>query len=356
MSIVSFLILLTYSCEKEPVIKEEFTWPTSSPGRQSMSSELLEAAMEEADSVGFIDAMIVVRNGHIIAEEYYNGFDRSTPHNVMSVSKSFLSAVAGLAMDQGYFAIDDRILDYLPEYNDLEADPRISNVTIRHLLTMRMGIKGEADDNYGVYAELYGSPDWVKATLESEMIDDPGEKMHYNTFQTHLLSVIISRATNQSTLDFGREVLFDPMGIDLDFWEQDPQGYYFGGNSMYVTPREMAALGFLYLNLGIINDTPIIPDSWITFSLSASSNFTHPNEWGAWKDYNYAYLWWLGKINNYNMFMAYGYGGQFVVAFPELELIIVTTAKNQVDPDTSTSQELTIFDIISRFLLTAVND
>ncbi|MQY79094.1 MAG: serine hydrolase, partial [Bacteroidetes bacterium] len=225
-----------------------------------------------------------------------------------------------------------------------------------HLLTMRMGIKGEADDDYGVYWELYNSGNWIKETIESQLLNDPGEKMRYNTFQTHLLSAIITKATQQSTLDFAREVLFKSMKIDIDSWEQDPQGYYFGGNSMHFTPREIAVLGYLYLNNGRLSDMQILPIDWIELSLSPSTNKEHPNEWGAWKNYNYAYLWWLGQINEYDLFMGYGYGGQFVVVFPSINLIVVSTAKHQISPETSTVQEWAIFDIIAKYVLPSIND
>lgn len=194
----------------------------------------------------------------------------------------------------------------------------------------------------------------MKATLESTLLYDPGERMVYNTFQTHLLAVIISRAVGRSLLDFARSSLFRRMAIDVDFWEQDPQGYYFGGNSMYFTLREMAVLGLVYLNRGRLNGRRVIPASWVELTLSPSTEFAHPNEWGAYKNHNYAYLWWLGQMNGHDLFMAYGYGGQLVVVFPGLNLIVVSTADHRVDPDTSTVQEWAIFDIISTHILPAV--
>jgi CubicO group peptidase (beta-lactamase class C family) len=144
---------------------------------------------------------------------------------------------------------------------------------------------------------LYSSPNWIKATIESPLAFDPGEKMRYNTFQTHLLSGIITKATQKSTLKYGKEFLFDPMGIDVDEWKQDPQGAYFGGNEMYFTSQEVALFGYLYLNHGFLNGRQIVPSAWVDSSLSPSTNNTHPNEWGAFKNYNYAHLWWLGQIN-----------------------------------------------------------
>ena len=357
--IVFIFLLFISSCEKDatPYRLESPIWNFSNPEEQDMNPQVLDSAFIKAKQTGFVDGLLVIRNGHLVAEEYYNGYNEATPHNVMSVSKSFLSAIMGIALQQGFIdSLNEKMLNYFPEYIYTSMDPRKYNITIRHLLTMRMGIRDESDDNYGVYWEFYNSNNWIKKTIEDTLIDSPGSKMHYNTFQTHLLSAIITKATQKSTLDFAKEVLFDPMKIGIDAWEQDPQGYYFGGNSMYFTPREMAVLGFLYLNNGRINGRQLVPADWVKLTLSPSTNFTHPNEWGAFKNYDYAYLWWLGQIENYDMFMGYGYGGQFVVVFPSLNLIIVSTAKNQVDPDASTVQEWAIFDIIADYILPSIGD
>jgi CubicO group peptidase (beta-lactamase class C family) len=103
----------------------------------------------------------------------------------------------------------------------------------------------------------------------------------------------------------------------------------------------------------MLNNVRIVPREWVHLTTTAFTNW-QGRTWGAWTDYNYGYLWWLGKINDYDLFMAYGYGGQFIVNFPDLNLIVVSTAKNQVDPDTSTVQEWAIFDIISKHILTSV--
>ncbi len=322
---ISILIIsgFIFGCEKNPsggTDSSYFSWNSSTPGQQGMSQRILDSAFRQAEQEGFIDGLLVIRNGYIVGEEYYNGYDRFRAHNIMSVSKSFLSALTGIALEQGYIdSLEVKMLSYFPEYIYAGMDSRKYSITIRHLLTMRMGIRGEAEDNYGVYQEFYHSDNWIKKTIEAPLQFNPGERMAYNTFQTHLLSVIITRTTGQSTIDFGRQFLFSPMGIDVDFWEQDPQGYYFGGNSMYFTPREMAVLGYLYLNNGMINGEQIVPEAWVALTLSPSTNLTHPNEWGAYKNYNYAHLWWLGQINDYDLFMGYGYGGQLVVVFPGFE-------------------------------------
>jgi len=280
---MGFLALFA-GCNKEPVDIpfEPFSWESSTPGEEGMDAQLLDSAFILASRYGFVDGLLVVRNGKIVAEAYFNDFTADIPHNIMSVSKSMLSAIAGLVLDGPYgLDLEDRMLDYFPQYNSDRLDPRKQDISIEHLLTMRMG-------------------------------------------------------------------------IDIDYWEKDPQGICFGGNSMHVTPREMAVFGLLYLQKGMLQGKQIIPQTWVEQSLSPSTDFTHPNEWGSWKNYNYAYLWWLGQFSEYDSFMGYGYGGQFVIVFPDLNLIVVTTAKNEVPPETTTTQEWALFDLVNKYILTSI--
>jgi CubicO group peptidase (beta-lactamase class C family) len=358
LGVVVFAVLIA-GCEKCPTEtdRRHHLWETSTPEAQGMDPRILATAFRAAENEGFVDGLVVIRNGFIVGEEYYNGYHEFLPHNVMSVSKSFLSAITGMALHHGYIdSLEEHVLGYFPEYVSPRMDPRKHDVTVRHLLTMRMGIRGEAEDDYRVYMKFYNSDNWIKKTIEAPLLYDPGERMSYNTFQTHLLCVIVARATRRTTREFAERVLLRPMGIDVDYWERDPQGYYFGGNSMHFTPREMAVLGYLYLHKGKLNDTQIVPRDWVEFSLSPSTNYTHPNAWGAYENYNYAYLWWLGQINGHDLFMGYGYGGQFVIVFPDLDLIVVSTANNNVSPDTSTIQEWALFDIVTNYILPAVGD
>jgi len=345
-------LLLCLQCERNLIVPEAplFTWNVSDPSAQGMQAARLDSAMLEAQSAGFIDGLLVIRNGVIVAERYFNGYDETSAHDIKSVSKSFLSAVTGLAFQRGYLnSLDEKVLDYFPEYVHPQLDPRKYQITIRHLLTMRMGIDNEEND----FSFIYGSGNWIKTTLELPLLSDPGQRMSYNTFQTHLLSAILTKASGMTTRQLTEKLLTGPMGITIDYWQRDPQGYYWGGAGMHFTPREMAVLGYLYLNGGRLNGTQIVPQAWVEFSLTASTH-SGPNSWGSWKNYNYAWLWWLGQMNGVDMFLAYGYGGQFVACFPSLNLIIVSTAYGEVDLDTSTAQEWALFDIMTKYILPAV--
>jgi len=348
-----FTLLFLSSCCEGPV-KPDLTsdnWVTSTPEEQGMSSEMLSTAFAQGESRGFVDCILVIRNGFIVGERYYNGFGKDTPHNVKSVSKSFLSAMTGIALRDGHLDnLNLKMLDFFPEYVYPSIDPRKFDITIRHLLMMRAGIEHERYN----YEQIYYSTNWIKTTIEFPLLYDPGSTFSYNTFQTHLLSAIITKSSGISTKDFAEENLLEKMNVELADWQQGPQGYYFGGNNMYFTPRDMAKLGYLYMNIGMMFGEQIVPASWVVKSLTNYTNFTGYN-WGDLHNVNYGYLWWLGEIKNHDVFLAVGYGGQFVINFPDLDMIVVTTADRRIDWETSDQHIGSILSIVSDYIVPAVN-
>ncbi len=353
--IAGLLLLVLAGCKKDSVCAPDLTpvgdgWIYATPDSQGLNPLTLNQGMVQADQAGFIDGLLVIRNGFIVAEQYFNGYDSSQTHNVMSVSKSFLSAIAGLAFRDGYLdSLDQRVLPFFPEYVGPTMDPRKESITIRHLLTMRMGMQDEESN----YSTLYNSANWVAATLEYPFIAAPGDEFHYNTFGTHLLSALITRATGTTTRAFAENHLLGPLGITVDSWQQDPQGYYFGGNSMHFTPREMAIFGLLYLNGGVRNDVQIVPTDWVSYTLSPSTSFGG-GSWGPMTNVNYACLWWLGTLNGLSAFMGIGHGGQYVVCVPSLNMVVASTSNNHVGWNTADAQEQAVLTIISTYVLGSV--
>ncbi|NNJ53728.1 MAG: serine hydrolase [Ignavibacteriaceae bacterium] len=353
--ILLFLVLLfVISCNEDSVGPEytSYDWPVSSPEEQEMDSQLLSQAFTAANNIGYVDCILIIRNGYIVGERYFNNYNKNTAHNVKSVSKSFLSALAGIALrDEHLNSLNSKMLDFFPEYIHRSIDPRKHDITIRHLLMMRMGIDHERNN----YEQIYNTPNWLKTTIELPLLYDPGIKFSYNTFQTHLLSAIMTMVSNQSTLEFAREKLLHPINIDVAEWQQCPQGYYFGGNNMYFTPRNMARLGYLYMHDGLLEGNQIVPANWVQASLTNYTNFSNSN-WGNLHNVNYGYLWWLGEINTHDVFLAIGYGGQFVINFPELNLIVVTTAESNLDWDTADRHERYILKIVADYIEPAIQD
>ena len=326
------------------------TWPISIPEAQGISSHMLQQAFAQGENRGFVDGILVIRNGYLVAERYYNGYGMETPHNVKSVSKSFLSALTGITLRDVFLDnLNLKMLDFFPEYVHSSLDQRKHNITLRHLLMMRAGIEHERNN----YSQIYHSSNWLRTTIDFPLSYNPGSTFSYNTFQTHLLSAIITKASGTNTKDLIEEKLLEKLNIELDDWQQCPQGYYFGGNNMYFTPRHMAKLGYLYMNNGRLKGEQIVPADWVEESLTNYTNFNGA-DWGDLHNINYGYLWWLGEINNHEVFLAIGYGGQFVINFPALNLIVVTTAENHLDWDTADQHERSILSIVADYIVPAV--
>jgi len=241
------------------------------------------------------------------------------------------------------------MLDFFPEYVYQSIDPRKYDITIRDLLMMRAGF--DRDEN--VYNYIYNSSNWIKTTIELPLLYDPGTTFAYNTFETHLLSAVITKASGSNTMDYANENLLQPLNIECADWKRDPQDYYFGGNNMYFTPRNMARLGYLYMNGGRINGQRIIPVDWVEESLTNYTNFNNAT-WGDLDNVNYGYLWWLGEIKNHRVFLAIGHGGQFVLNFVNLNLIVVTTAEWYLDWNTADQHERSILSIVANYIVPSV--
>lgn len=350
------IALFAISCEFCPDQSrgDVFEWQFSSPEEQQMDSEQLENALDSGTDVSSLYSVLVARHGYIVAERYYRGYDEYYAFNVRSVSKSYLSAMVGIAIEQGVIKnTSKKMIGYFPEYDSPEIDKRTRDITIKHLLTMQGGLEHE---HYN-YSRLYYTDNWIKSAIEEPLTYDPGTTHSYNTFHTHLLSGIITKQSGTNSLYFGQTFLCDPLGTTIQNWEQDAQGIYFGGNSMYFTTRDMAVLGYLYLNDGEINGVRIVPDEWVEKSIKNTMPVWQSGwTWGPVTDGGYGYLWWLGKIQGYNVFMAIGYGGQFVACFPELDLIIATNSDAYVGNwEDADKNELKALDVIDECLQAVIN-
>lgn len=330
-----------------------FEWSFSNPSDENINEAQIELALIEAEGRPSIYSVLVAKNGSIVAERYYRGHNSASAFNIRSVSKSFLSAITGIAFEEGHFDnLDDKMIEYFPEYNNSVTDARVREITIKHLLTMQGGMTHEHNN----YTDLYLTNNWIENTLEWPLSYEPGERMSYNTFHTHLLSGALTKATESTTLDYANEDLFEPLGIEIRDWEQDRQGIYFGGNSMFFTTRAMAVLGYLYLNDGEINGVQIVPKHWVDESIQNTvPDWQSGWTWGPLTNGGYGYLWWLGEIDLYEVFMAIGHGGQFVACFPELDLIVAINSNAYLGWEEANTNELIALDLIANWILPAVN-
>ena len=281
----------------------------------------LESAAKAASELPRLKSLLVSHRGTIALERYFNGARAAQPANIKSASKSVISALVGIAISRGHIkSVDQKILDY---FHELASDPELKKreITVEDLLTMRSGLESTSGRNYGAWVR---SPNWVRFVLRRPLVDEPGTRVEYSTGSSHLLSAILTKATKRSTWQFAQESLAKPLGFTLAKWPADPQGIYFGGNEMLMTPRQMIEFGELYLNNGKAGDQQILPKSWIDQTQIGRGR----SRWGSDREYGMGF--WIRELAGQDSYYAWGYGGQFIFIVPGKQLVIVTTSRADV--------------------------
>ena len=309
-----------------------------------------------------LHSLLVSHRGELIFERYYNGIRRERPANIKSASKSVISALVGIAIDRKLIpSVNTPIVTYFPELAQ-DPDRRKRNITIEHLLTMRPGLEGTSNRNYGAWVT---SRNWVRHALARPMFAAPGEEMEYSTGNTHRLSAILTKVTGKSTWAFANEALAKPLGFTLPQWPRDPQGIYFGGNDMLMTPRQMVAFGELYLNMGIGSrekgeGVQVVPAAWVQRSCDGRARNRRPGGPGFNANFNdplrdreYGFGWWVYEIRGYDTCFAWGYGGQYIFVMPELDLVMVTTSSPDVSEERR-GHRRALFDVLDQFIVAPV--
>ncbi|HLG59910.1 MAG TPA: serine hydrolase [Vicinamibacterales bacterium] len=287
-----------------------------------------------------LHSLLVSRRGEIVLERYYNGARAARAANIKSAAKSIISALVGIAIERRLIpGADAPIASYFPELAK-DRDPAKRTITIEDLLTMRSGLETTSNRNYGAWVQ---SRNWVQHALARPLLSAPGTLMEYSTGNTHLLSAILTTVTRVSTWQFGNDALARPLGFTLARWPQDPQGIYFGGNDMLLTPRQMLAFGELYLNRGRIGDRQIVPASWIERSFV-------PRGRSSWSDQEYGYGWWMRDLGGHRAYYAWGFGGQYIFVVPDLDLVVVTTSSSTVAEDRR-SHRRDVFDLVEHLVV-----
>lgn len=291
-----------------------------------------------------LKSLLVSRRGALVAEYYAKGTRATTPANIKSASKSLVAMLTGIAIERGRIkSVRDPIVQWFPELAQ-DRDPRKRLITIEDLLTMRAGLESTSGRNYGRWVQ---SPNWVRFALTRPMVADPGDAMQYSTGSSHVLSAILAKATGVSTWQFAQEALATPLGFTLAKWPQDPQGGYFGGNDMLLTPKQMVSLGEMWLHRGLVNGRQVVPAAWVDTSCVARtrSAFDSTREYG--------YGWWMQDFDGGRACFAWGYGGQYIMVFRELDLVVVATSSTTVSEERRGHRQQ-LFELIERQVLAPV--
>jgi len=317
--------------------------PVSAPPASAPPVAALQQAADAAAELPRAHSLLVSWQGQLLLERYFNGTRASSLANIKSASKSVISALVGIAVDRGQITgVNTPISSFFPDLLAASADAPKRAITIEDLLTMRSGLETTSNRNYGAWV-LSGN--WVRHALSRRLLNPPGTNMEYSTGNTHLLSAILTKAAGMSTWQFAQENLAQPLGFRLAQWPRDPQGVYFGGNDMLMTPRQMLAFGELYLHGGRHNGRQVIPGRWVADSQMAHAQSRRES------DRFYGYGWWVRELAGHPAYYAWGFGGQYIFIVPDLDLVVVSTSSSTVAEDRR-EHRASIYDIIERLIIT----
>lgn len=303
-------------------------WDTAPMESHGIDSDKMALAAQLAADDPFFRSLLVVKNGYLVFEEYYNGGRREQSTEVWSVTKSFTSALVGIAIDEGHIEnVDDLMVEYLPEYRAFE------DITIRHVLTHTTGLEWtEEGDEFVGWIE---SEDWIGNAVRRERLARPGQVLLYSSGNSHFLSGLIKAATGKTPGEYAYEHIFDPLGIAFkrletvsshpswdDFlirtprtWKQDSNGLEVGAFGLHLTAREMAKFGFLFLNKGSWDHKTILSEQWVEDStrdhVLRTSNF------------GFGFQWVVSERGGQLAFNGDGWGGQIICVIPAIDTVVV---------------------------------
>ena len=355
--LLPIVFICFYSCSVDNITNNEIVYKYITPIQTDDGWEvasLTDVGMDEGPIFKFmsealnnldhkIHGILIVKDGKLVFEEYFPGykfyhgayteFNRETKHSLASVTKSFTSAIVGLAFDRGFIQnVDQKIFSFFPEYSDLSSEGR-DEITLKHLLTMSAGLEWDesstpfSDPRNDLY-QIWHHSDPIRFVLDNPVVTEPGTQFHYNSGLTNVLGEIIHKAVGVRADDLARDYLFSPLGITDYSWEVLQNNVLYTSGDLQLIPRDVAKLGELYLRGGVWKGQRILSKWWVDESTKSS---IHVNEW-----WDYGYQWWLGtfEINSQQIesFAARGWGGQNVFVIPSLNIVVVTTAGYYDEP------------------------
>ena len=306
-------------------------WEVSTPEEQGLDPMLVAELYFNAAELETIYSLLVIKDGYLIAEDYFNEGSVDQKDRLQSVTKSYTSALVGIALEQSYMSsVDQKMLDFFPEVANQVADPRKEQITIRHLLQMRAGYPWEETDQVLWDGLLSGH--YPPLIEEFPLTADPGTEFQYSNLTSNWLGIIIDRATGTNLKAFAEEHLFSAINVEAGEWGQDAEGHNNGCGDLHFSARDAAKFGLLYLNDGVYDGKQVISTDWVHDSLqrySENINATggFPANWGlSFGDIGYGYQWWSAKTGDHHFDFAWGHGGQLIVLVDEFDMVIVLTS------------------------------
>lgn len=299
------------------------TWSRTSPEAQGLPADL-PARIDQwaAGTAPLLTSLLVVRGGELVVDRHYNGFDPNQTFHIWSITKSVTSIAVGIAFREGLLtSLDQTLGELIPERIPADADPRVSSITLEHLLTSTSGWQWDGRINFSRHSET----DDLDLVLSRPMVCDPGDCYEYDSSNSNLLSYIIQVQSGVTMAEYLQPRLFDPLGIPEPEWITMYDGETRGAGGLYLTPADLAKIGLLFLNGGEWDGERIVEEDWVAASTqpqaSGTSSISGVNIGGGGA---YGYQWWVKEPSGYPAYYGNGYGGQTLYMVPDLDLVVVT--------------------------------
>ena len=311
----AFLAGLTLSTAAEKAINKQAAPPADSTPHLPTPSNILASLATEHPRVR---AMVVARANCVAFEYYRKEISAPTQSRVNSVTKSVLSILVGIAIDEGILRLDEKLSEVFPEEFDENVDPLTREITLRDLLTKTEGFEEGGWGHYKVGAEAAGKSQLWRWMLNRKVKYPSGTHFRYDETGSDLLSVVLSAAIKQNMADFAKQKLFGPLHIDNYTWHSDTEGHLLGEYGLSLTARDMAKIGTLYLQHGRWGDAQIVSEAYVRDST------TQHNDGGPPVNSGYGYQWWVRRTPD--AFFAAGKNGQVIYVVPEQDLVVAVSA------------------------------
>jgi CubicO group peptidase (beta-lactamase class C family) len=299
-------------------------WEASTGEAQGVSSAAL-ADLVDFGAASEMDSLLVVRHGRIVVDTYYAPFRAGQPHLVNSVTKAVVGTLVGIAVKEGRIQrLDQPVVDLFFERDIANASAEKKAMTLETLLDSTSGLDWTeplSDAPPETMLQMARSRDWVGFVLDRPMAQPPGRAFNYDSGTWHLLSAVLTKKTGMDTLAYAKQALFAPLGIGDTVWRQDPQGIRAGGFGLFLQPRDMAKIGYLYLHHGAWAGEQLLPPAWSEHVFHATVDMGL----GASPALRYANGWWT--IPDRHAYMAVGFLRQLIIVLPEIDVVAVVTGR-----------------------------
>jgi len=336
---IPYLFILL-ACARSASVDRPADWPVSTPLEEGMDgAKLTELDDHIRAHLPHLRSLLIARHGRLVFEKYYGDALLGTLQNVQSMTKSVSSALVGIALKKGLISsLENRALEYFPEYRDVPSDPRMGEITIKELLTMSSGI----DEAPLSFDQAVANP--LQEILRQRLTFSPGHGFRYSSAGAHLLGGVLRKATGKTPLEFANAALFSPLGMNHVEWYADKTGLQSGGMSGLFRARDILKLGELYLRRGRWGQLQLIAPEYVADSVKVQNQGEFYGE-----PARYGYMWWIAGIGGHDGFYARGYGGQYLMVLPDLDLVVLCTS------DWQRPEYPDHFALIQSFILPALN-